>query len=215
MIKILEFISALILLIITLPINILFSIIIFFETKQSPIYTELRSISLKHKRFKIYKLRTLKSSRIKDKKLNAPNNIFIKRYLLESITKSGRFLRKTGLDELPQLINILKGEMSFIGPRPFNISELKKMNNDFPELYLNKENISSKPGITGCWQVFGNREKGAANLISSEIFYEKNKGINLNLKILLTTFKIILLGKHSDAIISYKKINLFKIILQS
>lgn len=217
MIKIIKFILALVSLIITLPIITLFAILIFFETRQFPIYTELRSISLTHKRFKIYKLRTIKSRGIEEQKLNNQNNIFIKKYLLKSLTKSGKILRKTGLDEIPQLINILKGEMSFIGPRPFNISELKKMKNYFPELYQKKENILSKPGITGFWQIFGNREDGIVNLISCDMFYEKNRNTNLDLKILLRTFKIILSGKHSDSIVfnSDKEINSLKTIFQT
>ena len=110
-------------------------------------------------------------------------------------------LRKTGLDELPQLINVLKGDMSFVGPRPFSLSDLEIIKNEYPEIYNERVSFNTKPGITGLWQIEGNREEGIRNLIFLEKEYESKKSFLYDLSLVVKTIPVVFLANHSDAYI--------------
>lgn len=183
---------------ITFPLQILIFIVVLIELKKFPLFIQERGITLSMHRFKIYKFRT-----IKDKKKNCyENNVFNKNYLYDSVPQLCRILRKSGLDELPQLLNVIKGEMSLIGPRPLSIEDLVSIKTFNKRAYLFRYSLKSKPGITGLWQVFGDRKKEINNLIDMERYYEGNMAFKLDLIILLVTLYKILSGQHSDAIIS-------------
>ncbi|GAB6283639.1 MAG: hypothetical protein STSR0008_24240 [Ignavibacterium sp.] len=158
----------------------------------------MRGLSLNKHKFKIYKLRTLKKSH----HYYNSNNIYYKEEYKDSVLPIGKFLRKTGLDELPQLINILKGEMTFIGPRPLSFEDLLIMKNEEEHYYERRSKLCSKPGISGLWQLYGNRNRGSENLIHYDEYYEKNKSLKLDITLLLLTIPIIFFGNHSDAIVS-------------
>lgn len=102
------------------------------------------------------------------------------------ITKIGKFLRKTSLDELPQMLNILKGEMSFVGPRPIVDEELKKYGKN-KSVFL-----SVKPGLTGYWQVNGRSNTTYQERIDRELYYVKNYSFILDVKIFFKTFLTVL-----------------------
>ena len=106
------------------------------------------------------------------------------------ITPIGKFLRKTSLDELPQFINVLKGDMSVVGPRPVVEEELIKYYKEKAELYK-----SVKPGITGYWQVEGRSDTNYDERIKMDEYYIKNQSFFLDLKIILKTIKIVITGK--------------------
>jgi exopolysaccharide production protein ExoY len=95
---------------------------------------------------------------------------------------------------------VLKGEMSLVGPRPLTISDLKVLKNYYPQHYQIRNSIDIKPGITGMWQVFGNRDEGIKNLIDLDLRYSEQTSLLLDLRILLSTIVLIAKGKHSDAI---------------
>ena len=104
------------------------------------------------------------------------------------IPASCKWLRRFKLDELPQLYNILIGEMSFIGPRPYVISESQR---------LNKTRYQMRPGLTGLAQVYGNRELSWEERTAYDVEYIQNFSIALDLKILLRTIKTIALGEKA------------------
>ena len=105
------------------------------------------------------------------------------------ITRVGRFLRKTSLDELPQFLNVLKGEMSIVGPRPIVRQEVRHYRNAW-------ESVSSVlPGITGLWQVSGRSETGYHERVEQDLYYIQNWSIWLDLFILFKTVWIVLSGK--------------------
>ncbi len=202
-------ITAFIAIVVLFPLMFIIGLIVFIETKSFPIYKQKRGLSLTRYTFTIYKFKTIiNSGAIKD----SGNNIFFKEALIEYVTHFGKILRKTGLDELPQLINVLKGEMNFIGPRPLSFFDLEILLNYNPNTYLIRHNINIKPGITGHWQVFGNRREGLTNLLAHELYYKNNKSFRLNLKIVLSTFRIVLLGSHSDAIVTKEIKSLYDIV---
>ena len=105
------------------------------------------------------------------------------------ITKIGRFLRKTSIDEIPQFFNILTGEMSFIGPRPVTEPELSKYG-DKSHLIL-----SVQPGLSGMWQISGRSDTGYEDRIVLDSYYIQNWSIWLDLWIIIKTIHVVLKGK--------------------
>jgi lipopolysaccharide/colanic/teichoic acid biosynthesis glycosyltransferase len=196
--KTIDITLSLILLIILSPLLLLLLFGVFFETKENPIFIQKRGLTLTGKIFHIYKIRTLKSEH--HKKNIHSETVFIKPDYYKALTNSGKFLRRTGLDELPQLINVLLGDMSFIGPRPLSLHDLNLLQKNEYNLYRRRENIKSIPGISGYWQIFGNRNAGLKNLIELEEYYDNNKSFTLDMFLILLTIPIVLFGKHSDAI---------------
>lgn len=112
------------------------------------------------------------------------------------ITKVGKYLRRHSIDEIPQLINVLKGEMSIVGPRPYYKNELIKMQKLYPGTEeLVKEVLTVKPGITGYWQVTGRQEVEFDKRIEMDAYYARKKSIILDILILLKTPWVMVSGK--------------------
>ncbi len=110
---------------------------------------------------------------------------FNKNFKLENdprITKIGGVLRKTSLDEIPQLWNILKGDMSVVGPRPIVKKEILKYGDSFEKVF------SVKPGLTGYWQANGRSDTSYEERVAMDIYYINNRSLSLDLKIIIETF---------------------------
>ncbi len=159
-----------------------------------------RGITLTKFRFNIIKLRTIKKTDKRSETRKNEKNIFFKTHHKKNISNFGSWLRKTGLDELPQIYNVLKGDMSFVGPRPFMISDLKLLKKNDWEYYKIRDSFNSKPGITGLWQIFCNRDEGAKNLIALEKIYEDMKSFKYDFKILVYTIPVVLAANNTDAV---------------
>lgn len=179
-----EFIFSLLLLIIAVPICILACIAIYVELRVNPIYTQKR-VGLNGRVFKIYKLRSMYIDAEKDGPKWASEND-------ERITKVGRIIRKTRIDELPQLANILKRDMSFIGPRPERPELIKKFIKYIPDF---NDRLSVKPGITGWAQVNGGYSLTPNEKLEFDKYYIKNRGFKLDLLILIKTI-IVIFTRH-------------------
>lgn len=108
------------------------------------------------------------------------------------VTKIGRFLRKTSLDELPQILNVIKAEMSLIGPRPYMIEERNKIKNNINDILL------VKPGITGLWQVSGRNELEFSKRVELDRWYIQNWSLWLDFIIFIKTIKIVLGRKGAN-----------------
>lgn len=112
------------------------------------------------------------------------------------ITKVGRFTRKYSIDEIPQLVNVLRGEMSIVGPRPYYPEEIGRQQKHFPKTKeLVAEVLSVKPGITGFWQVSGRSEVTFERRIEMDALYARRKSILFDLRILLKTPWAMVSGK--------------------
>ncbi len=185
--------------ILLLPLFIILYLVTFWEIKENPIFVQGRGIALNNQRLKVYKFRTLRT--LPRNELQSNHSVFYKAHLAGLLTATGRFMRKTGLDELPQLINVIKGEMSLAGPRPLSIADIIIIKKYNPNLYLRRAVLQSKPGITGMWQVFGKRENGVLNLIELDEYYEKHKSFRLDLYLIIKTLPLVFFAKHSDAIV--------------
>lgn len=112
------------------------------------------------------------------------------------ITKVGKFIRKHSLDELPQLLNVLKGEMSLVGPRAYYPDELSEQQKNYPESqeYV-RVILSGKPGITGVWQVSGRSEINFDERVKMDAFYVQRKSVLYDLWIILKTIPAVLSGR--------------------
>lgn len=104
------------------------------------------------------------------------------------VTRMGRFLRRTSLDELPQLLNVLRGEMSLVGPRPVVREELLRYGNNV-DTYL-----AAKPGITGLWQITGRNDTDYRRRVVLDTYYVRNQNLLLDLYILAKTTAVVLAG---------------------
>ncbi|MCP4355081.1 MAG: sugar transferase [Proteobacteria bacterium] len=187
MIAILDFFLAIILLVLISPILILILILIFLQDLQSPIFKQQR-VGKNLKIFDIYKFRTMKvyQGDLKSSMTQKDD---------PRITPIGKILRKTSLDELPQIINILKGEVSFVGPRPYMAWQIEQFNNE--EEWIKRHSV--KPGITGLAQINGRSTIDQNTRTKLDFEYIDNFSIKFYLKILLSTFyKAINLIKNSN-----------------
>lgn len=102
------------------------------------------------------------------------------------ITKVGKFIRKTSIDELPQFFNVLKGDMSLVGTRPPTVDEFKQYESH------QKRRLSAKPGITGLWQVSGRNEiTDFEDVVKLDVQYIDNWSLGLDIKIILKTIKVV------------------------
>lgn len=181
-----EDVILLILLGIPLIILILIFSILVFIFQGRPIFFKQNRVGENGNYFKIYKFRTMNNNKLSTQELNELNQrdkIVFKSNKDPRITKLGKFLRKSSIDELPQIINIFKNEMSFIGPRPPIVEEVSQY-----ELKHLKR-ISIKPGITGLWQVTLRQDNSFDNWVEKDIEYIENWNIFLDIKIILLTFR--------------------------
>ena len=144
--------------------------------------------------FKCYKFRSMRSDAEEIKKSlmsqNEMNGLMFKMENDPRITKVGHFIRRTSLDELPQFINVLKGDMSLVGTRPPTVDEY---NNYEPK---HKARVSMTPGLTGLWQVSGRSNiKNFDDVVKLDMEYINNWSVLLDIKIILLTIKVVLFGK--------------------
>ena len=105
------------------------------------------------------------------------------------ITKSGNFLRKTSLDEFPQLLNILKGDMTLVGPRPYLQREVKDMGDAYNKI------ITLKPGLTGLWQISGRSDLSFDDRVKLDVEYYKNNTLLGDIKIFFKTISTVIFRK--------------------
>lgn len=186
-----DILIAIIGIIVCMPIGIIISFLIKITSTGKIIFKQER-LGKNGNKIVIYKFRTMVETAESDlKKLPKSKLIEYKEnYRIEDdsrITKIGNFLRQSNLDEIPQLWNILKGDLSLIGPRPILLEESKKYENQKKKL------LSVKPGLTGYWQINREKCKNYNQRIKMELFYVDNKSLKFDCEIFFKT--IIYCGK--------------------
>ena len=163
-------------LVLLIPVFFLLGIIIFFDTG-FPIFFRQKRPGLNGNPFIFYKFRTMLDEKDREGNFLSEKN---------RITKSGRFLRGLSLDELPSIINVLKGDMSFVGPRPLLMEYLPLYSKD----QFSRHNV--KPGITGWAQINGRNSISWREKFQLDLWYVKNQSVLLDLKIFfLTIWKVV------------------------
>ena len=182
--------------ILVLPFLLLIALLIKLDSPGKVLYKQKR-VGINGKHFYTYKFRTMVADADeKLKKLLETDPEFKKEwqenYKLQKdprITKIGKFLRRTSIDEFPQLINILKGEMSLVGPRPIIDDEIEKYGEDYTRVF------SVKPGLTGLWQVSGRSDSNYLDRVGYDIYYQQSWSVWLDLWIIFKTFGVVIIGK--------------------
>ena len=202
--RVFDLIISIILLIFFLPLSIVVALLILLDSK-GPMFADVpERVGKDGKLFKMYKFRSMI--------LNAHNllrNNFKFKKLYEEykkgsfklkkdprVTKIGKFIRKHSIDEIPQLINVLKGDMSIVGPRAYYPDELEDQQRKYPHTKsLVKKVLSVKPGITGLWQVSGRSEINFDKRVAIDAKYVDNISLREDLRIIIKTPWVMLTGK--------------------
>lgn len=187
-----DFITSVCLAIFMFPVFLIIAIFIKMDSSGSVFY-----LSRRYGRggcmFNMYKFRSMGTDadqvvdQIQDK--NEVDGPIFKIRKDPRVTKTGRMLRKYSFDELPQLFNVIKGDMSLVGPRPLPIQQIQK--EDFRQL----QRLEVRPGITGLWQIRGRSDISFARLVKWDVWYINNWSLWLDLNILLQTIPVVFKGK--------------------
>lgn len=185
--RIFDIIAAVFALLISLPILLAIAITIKFENWKAPIFFKQKRVGKDGELFYMYKFRSMYvDAEAQLAKLQAQNEMDGHMFKMKDdprITRVGKWIRKTSLDEFPQFINILKGDMSFVGPRPPLMTEYANYTNH------EKKRLLVTPGCTGLWQVSGRNNLTFNEMIDLDLAYIEKRSIRFNIKILLLTFK--------------------------
>lgn len=183
--RLFDLISATCVLILSSPLFLIIAIAVRIDSK-GPIFFGHKRLGENGKLISVYKFRSMipNAKEVFDKFTPEQKIEFEKNFKLEDdprITKVGDFLRRTSLDELPQLINIIKGNMSVVGPRPIVEKEIEKYGE-----YANKL-FSVKPGLTGYWQANGRSDTTYEERVQMDMYYIDNRSFFLDIKIIIKT----------------------------
>jgi len=179
-------------LILLIPVFVVVSILIKLDSK-GPIFFKQRRIGKNGIQFTMYKFRSMVANaeelkeRLKDQ--NEMDGPVFKIKEDPRITKLGKFIRKYSIDELPQLFNVFRGDMSLIGPRPPLVEEVEQYND------YQWRRLDVRPGLSGLWQISGRNHVSFEEWVSLDIYYIENWSMKLDTKILLQTIPVVLFGK--------------------
>ncbi|MHB8579114.1 MAG: sugar transferase [Ignavibacteriaceae bacterium] len=186
--RIIDVVVSLLIILITLPVTVFSSIAIALESKGGVFFKQDRC-GINGKVFKIYKFRSMKKDA---EKLTGP--VWSQKDD-PRITKVGRFIRRVRIDEIPQMMNVLKGEMSIVGPRPERPFFVEKLSEEIPYY---KRRLKVRPGITGWAQVKHKYDETIEDVkikLRYDLFYIENMSLRMDFKILFRTVFVVLLGK--------------------
>ncbi|HHQ8910802.1 TPA: sugar transferase [Bacillus cereus] len=181
--------------IILLPVFIIVAICIKLEDPKGPVFFKQIRVGKDEKDFGMYKFRSMVTDA--EEKLqdllqhNEVSGAMFKMKDDPRVTKIGKFIRKTSIDELPQLINVLKGEMSLVGPRPPLLREVKTYT------AYDKQRLKVIPGCTGLWQVSGRSNIGFREMVELDLYYIQYRSILFDFKIILKTVFVLFGSKDA------------------
>ncbi|WP_449260285.1 sugar transferase [Enterococcus casseliflavus] len=175
------------------PLFLIIGFLIKKEDSGGPIFFYQDRVGKDGKIFKMYKFRSMCVD-AEDRLLMLLEHNEVEGYMFKikddpRITNIGKFIRKTSIDELPQLLNVFKGEMSLVGPRPPLIREFNEYSN------YDKQRLFVKPGCTGLWQVSGRNDLSFSQMVNLDLNYIENLSIWQDLIIIFKTFSVILSSK--------------------
>lgn len=173
-----------------LPLLIFVSIIIKIEDPRASIFFIQERVGKNNKKFKMYKFRSMISDAENKieliSHLNEVSGLMFKMQDDPRVTKIGKIIRKTSIDELPQLLNVIKGEMSLVGPRP----ALPREVNMYTEYHMKR--LVVVPGCTGLWQSTVRNSVGFEEMVELDLEYIKSKNMIYDIKIIINTVKVLI-----------------------
>ncbi|MEK4751939.1 sugar transferase [Priestia sp. FSL R5-0597] len=173
-------------LMVLLPVILLFALIVMIETPGSPFFLQER-LGKNGRPFTIMKLRSMYSDAEKNGAQWAVKND-------SRVTKVGKLIRQTRIDELPQLWNVLKGDMSIVGPRPERAVFIEEFQKTVPAF---SQRLAVKPGLTGWAQINGGYELTPAEKLELDLYYIHHTNIRFDVKIMIKTLRVIVTGDGS------------------
>ena len=177
------------------PLFLLIAIIIKIEDPKGPVFFKQIRVGKDNKEFYMYKFRSMvfnAEQLLQD--LMSNNEVEGAMFKMKNdprVTRMGRFIRKTSIDELPQLWNVLKGDMSLVGPRP----PLPREVNEYTTYEMQRLLVT--PGCTGLWQVSGRSNLSFYQMVELDLLYIQKRSLRFDLKIILKTFSVLLGSKDA------------------
>lgn len=193
--RFIDIVGALVGLIFLSPLLVIIGVLIKIESKGPIIFSQDR-IGKNGKVFRMYKLRSMvENAELLKKKLIKENEMSGPMFKIKDdprVTKVGKFIRKTSIDELPQLFNVLKGDMSLVGPRPSLPNEVLEF-----ETWMNKR-LMVKPGLTCYWQVMGRNNIDFQQWMLLDIKYVETRSIIVDIKLIFKTFFVLFGDKNAS-----------------
>jgi exopolysaccharide biosynthesis polyprenyl glycosylphosphotransferase len=194
-----DLVVASVLLVVTSPIFLLVAIATRLESHGPVFFKQKRSLSDRDEPFVFYKFRSMHHEADEKKAslfpLNESNGALFKIKNDPRLTRVGRFIRRYSIDELPQLINVLKGEMSLVGPRPLPVDDFARVTREDDIGGYYRARAKAKPGITGLWQVSGRSHLGFKEMVMLDLYYIENQSLLFDVEILAQTVPVVLFGK--------------------
>jgi exopolysaccharide biosynthesis polyprenyl glycosylphosphotransferase len=197
--RVLDLVAGTMLLILTAPVFLVVAVALKLESRGPLFFTQLRSVSRSAPSFAFHKFRSMRqqadSLKASLRTANETSGALFKIRNDPRITPVGKIIRRLSIDELPQLVNVLKGDMSLVGPRPLPVADYQVLaHGDAMERHY-EGHARVKPGLTGLWQICGRSELGYSEMILLDLYYAENYTIFLDLEIILRTIPAVLFGR--------------------
>lgn len=190
-----DIVGAVLGLIILFPVFLIVALLIKYEDPKGSVFFKQVRVGKNGKEFHMYKFRSMVTDAEKKlKKLLQYNEVSGAMFKMKDdprVTKIGKFIRKTSIDELPQLFNVLRGDMSLVGPRPPLVREVSEYTT------YDKQRLLVTPGCTGLWQVSGRSNIGFNEMVELDLFYITNRSIVFDIKIILKTVLVLFGSKDA------------------
>ncbi|PES84649.1 multidrug MFS transporter [Bacillus cereus] len=193
--RLMDIVGALCGLILLLPIFFIVALLIKLEDPKGPIFFKQKRVGKNEKEFGMYKFRSMVTgAEEKLKELLQHNEVSGAMFKMKDdprVTKIGKFIRKTSIDELPQLLNVLKGEMSLVGPRPPLPREVKEYTS------YDKQRLLVTPGCTGLWQVTERNSVGFKEMVELDLTYIQHRSLWFDVKLIFKTVLVLFGSKDA------------------
>ena len=190
-------ISAL-LIIVSAPVVLIIGLAIRLESRGTVFFRQMRSLTERSSGVRVFKFRSMRQSAGDTSHTNASNgdgDDLLKSPADPRITRVGRVIRRYSLDELPQLYNVIAGQMSLVGPRPLPMADFKRLpSHDVLDILLDRRTLA-RPGITGLWQISGRSGLNLLQMVILDLYYAENQSFLFDLEILFETIPAVVTGK--------------------
>lgn len=181
------------------PIFFLVAVAILLEDGRPIIFKQKRALIKGGREFYFFKFRSMiKDAEKRQSELYERNETSGGLFLMEDdprLTRVGRLIRRYSIDELPQFVNVLIGDMSLVGPRPLSLADIDNISEENKMAGYYALRGRARPGITGLWQISGRREVGFREMVLLDLYYIENQSILFDLEILFGTVPVVLFGK--------------------